>query len=197
MQLKVTSVPRSTISTSSTEAAEGGGDGRGSDLFSNKQCSYHQLLHEINRGWTLQGWHHEPTTPFWPSNWMLARPGPPPPPPDSVCHVALTHNIESSLHRCGGSSVGGTAGVQTPVHCSSHWYGNSADIEAPTECRSRVRLSDWPRPHHRGGSRAVDSAGQDGLLADAHHRSIQLRDNLWVHWKRGMEGGREGGREGN
>ena len=87
MQLKVTSVPRSTISTlpkEATEASEGGGDGRGSDLFSNKQCSYHQLLHEINRGWTLQGWHHEPTTPFWPSSWILARPGPTPPPPLTV-----------------------------------------------------------------------------------------------------------------
>ena len=122
-----------------------------------------------------------------------------PPSPDSVCHVALTHNIESSLHRCGGTagSVGGTATVQTPVLHPSHLYGNGADIQVPpTGCGSGVRLSDWPRPHHRGGNRAADSAGQDGLLADAHHRSIQLRDNWWVHWKRGMEGGREGGKLG-
>ena len=106
--------------------------------------------------------------------------------------MALTHNIESALHHGGiASSIGGSAGVRTPVHHPSHHYGNGADIQAPIECRSRVRLIDWPRPHHRGGDRAVDSAGQDGLLADAHHRSIQRCDNWWIHW----EGGREGGRE--
>ena len=148
--------------------------------------------------------HHESITPSCRASiaklqvgCLLDQSSPPPPQAVSVCHVALTHNIESSLHRCGSTagSVGGTAGVRTPVLHPGHRYGNGADIQvSPTGCGSRVRFIDWPRPHHRGGDRTADSAVQDGLLADAHHWNIQRHDNWWIYREGERDGGREGGK---
>ena len=52
----------------------------------------------------------------------------------------------------------------------------------------------WEPSQVHGGDRTVDSAVQDGLLADAHHWNIQRHDNWWIYREGERDGGREGGK---